>query len=109
MGGVADAQKSSPPPLPETIDPDGQELDIVPVSQFVYTPAQEGRDLHEVFPKRWQTLRPDLLECTFGDYVCALPIVAAIERNQNFPPPEAAKCLRGILGPAREPHPKHIN
>src|SRR5207248_122719 len=91
------------------IDPDRQHLDIVPVLQFVDTAGEEGRDLHEVFPKRLQTLLPDLVEGSLGDYVCALPIIAAIQRNQDFPRPEAAECLIGILRPAREPHPKHIN
>ena len=44
VGGVADAEEAGAVPGPQSIDPHGQELDVVPVAQLGDAVAQERRD-----------------------------------------------------------------
>src|SRR5258706_7873359 len=93
MRGVSKAQKAAPPPLAQVIDGNRQQLDIVPIFQLVRAPAQERSDARDVFAKRRQTSLPDRFDAPLGDYVCALPIVGAVQHHQDLPSAEAAQSL----------------
>src|SRR5215469_8040337 len=91
------------------IDPDRKQLDIVPVLQFLRTPSQEWSYLRKVITKSNQTSRFDLVEAVLRDDVGALPVIAAIQGNENPASLHAAQRLVRVVGLAREPHPQHID
>ena len=70
---------------------------------------QETAPSFKVSAKCGQAILPDRVESALGNHISALPIIAAIERHQNFAFAKAAKCLIGVAGVARDAHPEHVN
>ena len=83
VGGVADAQKTRPKPVEQSVHADRQKLYIVPAAQLLHAVARVGRELHDRRAKSFERLPAHLVELSLGNDVAALPIVAAIERDEN--------------------------
>src|SRR5215469_6123642 len=84
MGCVADAQQTGPIPLPKAVCPDGQQLHIVPVSQFRHAISQERGDFHNARTEAFDASRLHLFRSSFGDSKAAMPIVSAINRHHGL-------------------------
>src|SRR5207249_8916128 len=88
---------------------DRQEADLLPILQLSCSVAQEWCESCNFLSKGFQSPSPDCVGCTFGDDEGALPIVLAIEQDENFAPVDVAKGLPRISGAAAYPHPHHIH
>src|SRR5437667_1266436 len=77
--------------------------------QLSYSVAQEWCESCNFLSKRFQSPSPDCVGCAFCDDEGALPIVLAIEQDENFAPVDVAKGLPRISGAAAYPHPHHIH
>src|SRR5439155_5181715 len=71
--------------------------------------AQEWCESCYFLSKRFQSSLLDCVGCAFGDDEGALPVVLAIEQDENFAPVDMAKGLPRISGTAAYPHPHHIH
>src|SRR5438876_9989322 len=77
--------------------------------QLSYSVAQEWCESCNFLSKRFQSASPDCVGCAFCDDEGALPIVLAVEQDENFAPVDVAKGLPRISGAAAYPHPHHIH
>src|SRR5207249_10947042 len=68
------------------------------------SPVFSTLSLHDALP-----ILLDCVGCAFGDDEGALPVVLAIEQDENFAPVDMAKGLPRISGTAAYPHPHHIH
>ena len=70
-----------------------------PVLQLVHTFAQERRDLRDVVAECWASRAAEFRRMpALGDDVGALPVVAAIEHDEDSAGIETTKGLRGSSG-----------
>lgn len=109
MRGIADTQHTGPVPGPQPVDAHSQQLDVGPLLQLVGSLAQIGCQTRDLFAKRRQTACLDLIKPTLRDCKAALPIIPAIEQDENSAGDEMAKGVSGIIGTPRQPHPQHIH
>src|SRR5436309_8790428 len=77
--------------------------------QLSYSVAQEWCESCNFLSKRFQSSLLDCVGCAFCDDEGALPIVLAIEQDENFAHVDVAKGLSRISGSAADPHPHHIH
>src|ERR1017187_6018742 len=109
MRGISQAQEATPRPPPQVIDAHRQQLDIVPISQFLHASAQKRSDPRNVFAKRRQSLLPYDFELPLRDHIRALPIIAVVQHHQNLTAAESPQGLLRIARLAAKPHPKHVD
>src|SRR5207245_4709269 len=83
--------------------------DLLPTLQLSYPGAQEWCESCNFLSKGFQSSSPDCIGCALGDDEGALPVVLAIEQDENFAPVDMAKGLPRISGTAADPHPHHIH
>ena len=77
VGGVADAEEAGAVPAVETVDLDGEELDLVPVGDLVYAVGEEGDEAGDGGPEGGEASGLDRGgEGVFGDDEGALVVVA---------------------------------
>src|SRR5450631_4455426 len=96
MGRVADTKQAGPRPFAQTIDRDRQKLDVVPIPPCGGAVAQERRDCDDVLAESRQTSLLDCAEGAFGNHIRALPIIPAVQSNQNPPCTETAETFIGV-------------
>src|SRR5438128_6356877 len=77
--------------------------------QLSYPVAQEWCESCNFLSKGFQSSLLDCVGCAFCDDEGALPIVLAIEQDENFAHVDVAKGLSRISGSAADPHPHHIH
>src|SRR5258708_33295550 len=109
MRRVSEAQEAAPPPLAQAVDGNRQQLDIVPIFQFVRAPAQERSNTRDVFAKCHQTFLTDFFQASLLNYIRALPIVSAVQHRQDLSSAEAPQRLLWVIGLTRKSHPKHVD
>src|SRR5258708_31659913 len=105
MRRVSEAQEAAPPPLAQAVDGNRQQLDIVPIFQFVRAPAQERSNTRDVFAKCPQTFLTDFFHASLLNYIRALPIVSTVQHHQDLPRAEAAQSLIRVTRLARTTNP----
>jgi hypothetical protein len=106
---IADAEQARLVPVWETIDRDGQQLDLIPVLEVVDPVGEDGRDLRNAAPERRQSGAFDFFGCTLANHEGALPVVAAIEHDDDAPYFESAHRLIGVVGFLRQAEPQHVH
>src|SRR5207244_11611301 len=84
-------------------------VDLLAMLQLSYSVAQESCESCNFLSKRFQSSLLDCVGCDFCDDEGALPIVLAIEQDENFAHVDVAKGLSRISGSAADPHPHHIH
>jgi len=62
VGSVAYAEHSRLMPQLEAVDLDGEQFDLIPVSQFADTVIEPGRDLRDFPLKGGETVLSELIE-----------------------------------------------
>ena len=105
MRGIADAQKSRAAPVTEPVDGHGQQFDIVPIAQLGDARFEEWRKIEDRLPETGQPVAANFLEAALGNHQRALPIIVAIDGDQNAPGFGVAERLFRIVRPAGDPHP----
>ena len=88
---------------------DGQEADVIPAPKLADAVANEGRDAGEPLAKCLDAAPAELLRTALRDDVAALPVVAAIDRDEDAAGVEIAHRVPGIIMLAREPEPQHVH
>ena len=106
---IADAQEARSPPALEAIDLDGKHADVVP--------RLEGGDLlgepwHQARKARTEgveALCAQRLVAALGDHIAALPVAAAVDRDQDLAGAEPAERLVCGVGPPRKLEPEDVH
>ncbi len=109
MGGIADAEKARAGPVAEAIDGDGEEFDVAPIFQLRSAALEKGSDGFKVTAKGGQAFSLESSKRALGNHVGALPIVFAIESDEDFSVAKTAERLCGIAGLARNAHPEDVD
>src|SRR5262249_1596191 len=106
---IADAEQPGPMPAPETVDRDGQQLDLVPVLEVVDPVGEWGHDLRNAAPERRQSGALRFLDPALPNPAGAWPVGAALEYDADAPAFEPAHRLIGVVGFFRQAEPQHIH
>ena len=96
-------------PERQTVDRDGQQIDVVEAFEFGGAARQKWRKRLDALPKCRDALRFELTRRAFGYYIAALPVAAAIDEDENLAVIGPAKSLLWIAGRRGEPEPKNIH
>jgi hypothetical protein len=106
---IADGEQAGPPPARQPVERDREQLDLVPVLERVDDPSEPGRRLGDAGAESGKSGPPDFLRRALRNHVGALPIIAAVELDQERPRAERAAGLvdrRLLLG---QPEPQHVD
>ncbi len=96
MRGVADAQKTAPRPLLQPIDAHIKNLHIVEALNRLDTIAREAGDGAQLGAEAGDAFGFHRREGTFRDYHRALPVIAAIEHDEEIAAGESRHRLLRI-------------
>src|SRR5258706_4349237 len=108
MRRITDAQETWLPPFGEAVDLRREKLDLVPARNRV-GPPRIKKDRPQRLAKGIETRRADLLVPALQYHEGALPVVAAIEHDENAPRVEARLRLVGIARLTRQAEPQNIH
>ena len=109
MRGVADAEQAQAVPARHAVDRDGQKLDLVPVGDLAGAVGERRHRACDVGAERRQALAVHLFDRALRNDVGALPIVAAVEHDEDAPGQEPAAGLDGVVGAPAQPEPQHVH
>ena len=84
MRRIADAKQSFAAPIAQTIDLHGEQFDLRPVVQLGHAVAQKSGEADNFILKLRQTARFDLVETALGNDEAALPVIAAVEQDEQL-------------------------
>src|SRR5205814_10655152 len=76
---------------------------------FPYTTLFRSSHRNDVVVQRLQAPLADGVDAAFLDHAGALPVVAAVEGDEDLAAAHAAEGGDGNVGTAGESHPEHIN
>ena len=108
VSGVADAQKPGPAPLFQTIDADGEEFDTSKLFIPRCGPWRKAPGF-QVPAGRPEAPCANGSREPFGINMAALPIVAAIDHDDDVTASETGGRLFGVGFAARETEPQHVH
>ena len=109
MGRIADAEEPGAVPALEAIDRDGQQLDVVPGRDLADAVGEGWIERRQLGAKGLEALGAQPVEAAFGNDISALPIIAAVERDEHHAGLHAAERLEAVIGPLGEAEPQHIH
>src|SRR4029079_1804466 len=109
MRSIADAEEPRSVPLPQSIDLHGEELDRFPTLEFLNPIRRKRCQLSDALTKRDQPLRLDVTAGAFRDHEPTLPVVCAVQHDEDAAAVKAAHRIDRIAGTPREPEPEHIH
>src|SRR5262249_5126682 len=109
MRRVADAQHARLVPCDQPVDSDGQLPEVLEAHDFAGAIGQERRQLGDGAADRVEPLRLHCFQRIFGDDEAALPVVTAIDPDEDVTSAETTNRFVGIGGLAREAKPQHIH
>src|SRR5947208_16763131 len=96
MRAIADAEQAGPPPALQPVDRNGQQLDVLPALQLVDPVAQKRRQAQDLAAKRVQATGAHLVVTALADHERALPVIAAVEGDEQAAVIETAGGLRRV-------------
>ena len=108
MGCVADAEQTGGRPLNQSIDEDGEKLDLVPGVDLGGAAGEEGNDTLDALMEGGEAILLDLRKGAFGDEVADLEVVVAIDENNEAAEVEVAERVFGVGGLARDAKPEDV-
>src|SRR5665213_996303 len=109
MRGIANAEQAGPVPLPQAVDLHRQQLDLLPILQFLHAIAEERSDLENAFSKRLQPRALCFLKGILTDNESSLEIIAAVDQDQCLAVIDGAQELLWISRLAAQAKPEHID
>src|SRR6476469_2600748 len=96
-------------PHAQPVDENGQQLDVAPVAQLTHSIAHERDNGGERLAEGIETARLDVVEPSLVDDERALPVVAAIEGDQDVAAFDIPERLPGITRSPRQAHPQDVD
>src|SRR5450631_2376716 len=96
MRRVADADEPRLVPLPQAIDRNREQLDVIPAFEFVDAVAQVRRRLGHAIAERRQAALLHRVDATLWNDEGALPIVTTVEHDHHAAGLDMAESFRGI-------------
>ena len=109
MSGVADTQEAGAIPSLESINRDGQESDLIPISESFESVPDERCDGGDAPSKGLDTLLAKLFVSPLGNDESALPIVTSIDHDQHFALVETSQQFPGVIFLSRDAHPQDVD
>jgi hypothetical protein len=110
VGGVADTEEAGAVPVLEAVDLNGEELDLVPVGELVYTVGEERNEARERGAEGLETGRLDVGgEGVLCDEEAALEVVAAVDEDQEGAVVDVAESVDGIGFTTAETEPENVD
>ena len=109
MRHVADEQQARPVPHRATVGLHRKQRYLMPVGNQTHPVGQLLRSRRDVIPQRRQASRPQLAVRILPDSEADLPLVAAIELDDQVPGSKAAHQPVRIRGPARQAELQHVH
>ena len=109
MRGVADEQQAGAKPGIQPVHRHGQQLHVVPGREFVHPVAQKRREPHDVGAERLEPARVHLIDAALRDDEGALPVVVAVQHDEDAAGVDAAERLPGIVRRLRQAQPQHVH
>ncbi len=109
MGGITDTEKAGAVPTPQTIDLDGQQLDLFPIQQLLHPITEERGNLADAVAEGRQPGLAHLLERPLGNNQPRLEVVAAIDQDQGLAEIHIAEDFAGIVLKAGQAEPEHVD
>jgi len=107
--GVAEAEEPRAVPRGQAVDENRQQLHVVPAPDVAHPIARDGREAGDLGPKRLEPGLSDLVDRSLRDDEAALPVLAAVEHDEQPARGEPAETTDGVLGPAGESKPQHVH
>ena len=102
MGSVADAEEAGGGPLLETVDLDGEELDLVPGVDLGGATGEKGNDALDALLEGGDTGLLNLGKGAFSDDVADLEVVVAVDEDDEATVVDVAEGVLGVGGLARD-------
>ena len=93
----------------QTIDADRQQLHVVEGGDLGCEVDEKACLPHDVTPESIETAPMNLLDRALGNDVAALPIIAAIDRDEDAAGTEASDRLLGVAWLSRHAEPQDIH
>ena len=110
MRRIADAQQPGAVPLPQAIDSDCQQLYLVPRGELGDPVREKGHDADNLRAKRLEPPPAQLVIAALRNHVRALPVVDAIQHDEDVAVADVAERRHpGIGGALRQAHPEDID
>src|SRR3954468_3488958 len=109
MRGIANAEEPWSVPLPQSINLHGEKLNRLPTLEFLHTIRRKRCQLSDALAERHQPLRLDVTAGVFRDHEPALPVVCAVQHDEDAAAVEAAHRIDRISGSPREPEPEDVH
>src|SRR5437773_2319184 len=106
--GVAEAEHARPEPAREPVHAHGEQLHVLPVAQRARLGARVGEP-RDLIAERREAAGADLVERALGDHETALPVVAAVEHDEDPPGLHAAEQLARVARLPWQPEPQHVH
>ena len=109
MRRIADAQQPGTKPGVQPVHRDGQQLHVVPRREFVHAVPQKRRKPHDVGAEGIQSARMHLVDAALWNDEGALPVVAAIQHDEDAAGIDVAERLSGIVRCFGQAQPQHVH
>src|SRR5439155_7657822 len=109
MRGIADAEEPRAMPAAQPIDAYRQQVDRAPIGDFAGAVCRKRHAVPDPLAKGLHTLFLQLLDRTFGAHAAALPVLAAVDEDEDLSAFETAHGIRRIFRLSRDPKPKNIH
>src|SRR5262249_47032165 len=103
------AQQAWLVPVLQPVDACGQKLHVVPRGNFLHAVRKSGGELDDFLAEGRQAATAKICEAALWNDEGALPIVAAIEHDEQMPRLDATEDCTAILWPLRETHPQDVH
>ena len=109
VGGIANAQQAGPAPLLQAIDLDCQQVDVLPAPQIAQRLFEGRYKTGDAAAKFLEAGLLDFFKGPLCDHISTLPIVTAIDLDEDLTGAEAPQGLPASVGATIELEPQHIH
>ena len=109
MGRVADREQTRAPPPRQPVERNREQLDLVPVLERIDHLGKPRVSPRDILSERRKAGATDLIGRALRNDISALPVVAAVELDQEGARPERAAGLVHRRFRLRQPEPQHVD
>src|SRR5581483_6435029 len=99
-----DAEQPGQIPSAQAIDRNRQQVYLLPVLQLGDAIGKKRRYPRDLGAERRQAVAPNPVEAALANHEGALPVLAAIDEQENPAELDAAERIAGVGGAPRKPH-----
>ncbi len=109
MRRISDAEKAFAAPFLQPVHPHREELHVVPGRDLADAVGELRIEVDDLRAEGRQPLFAQRVVAALRDHESALPVVAAVEHDEEMPGLDTAKGLRSVLGALGQAHPEHVH